>query len=211
MIISDIYAQYDIMPTLALHQLRVAAVAHIICERSRVPLPRTHIISACLLHDMGNIIKFDLDHIPQGLAIGDVGHWKEVQRRYKETYGEDEHVATLAIARCCGVSQETLRILEGIGTSYAQHAYEGHDTAVLVATYSDFRVTPTAVVSLEERITDLLARYEHTEKYAPYKKTTEVYFSIEPYLMRALGLTSVALAASDIAHAIEAVRTWEIV
>jgi hypothetical protein len=204
--ISDIYTLYKVMPTLQMHMLRVAAVADIVCERAYVELPRRDIVAACLLHDMGNIIKFNLDKIPNGLDIGDVEYWKDVQRETLKLFGDDEHVATETIASEIGVSSEVMRILRGIGTSYAAHAFEGRDTPVLVATYADFRVTPTAVVSLEERIRDLLERYAGTEKYEPYKRTTEVYYSIEPYLMSQLGVDDVSFTNEEIERVVAEMR-----
>ena len=64
--IFNIYAKYKIPPQLQTHQLRVAAVAKTICEHLWPKLSdmRT-IISTCLVHDMGNIIKFDLDKFPK--------------------------------------------------------------------------------------------------------------------------------------------------
>jgi hypothetical protein len=198
--IENIYDHYKIPPTLALHMLRVAAVADIVCEQAKVEVPREDIVRACLLHDMGNIIKFDLDRIPAGLDMGDVGYWKEVQREYVEKYGYDEHEATVRIAREIGAPESVVRIIEDIGTTYAAHAFEGHDMPVLVATYADFRVTPRAVVSLDERIRDLLERYAGTEKYEPYKRTTEVYHAIEAYVVRELGLATVTWSDQEIAE-----------
>lgn len=206
----DVYEQYKIPPTLAMHMLRVGAVADILCERAQVVVPRKDIVGACLLHDMGNIIKFDLDKIPTGLDMGDVEYWKEVQREYVTTYGEDEHVATARIAREIGTSESVVRIIDDIGTSYAATAFEGQDVPVLVATYADFRVTPLAVVSLEERIHDLLERYAGTDKYEPYKRTAEVYYAIEPYVMRVLGVDDVTFTATEIVERVEMLRGWGI-
>jgi len=48
------------MPQLDEHQLTVAAVADFICAHFNGNINRNNIVKACLLHDMGNIIKFDL-------------------------------------------------------------------------------------------------------------------------------------------------------
>ena len=54
--ISEIYAEYKIMPNLQMHMYRVAAVASLIYDNFNEPLNKEEIITACLLHDMGNII-----------------------------------------------------------------------------------------------------------------------------------------------------------
>jgi hypothetical protein len=139
--------------------------------------------------------------------MGDVGYWKEVQREYRERYGDVEHEATVMIAREVGAGERVVQIIHDIGTSYAAHAFEEHDLPVLVATYADFRVTPRAVVSLDERIHDLLERYAGTAKYEPYKKTTEVYHDIEAYVMQVLGVSDVTFTDEEIRARVEKLRT----
>ena len=65
MTILEIYEKYKIMPQLQEHQLRVASVAKTICDHLLVPVHTDHVVSVCLLHDMGNILKFDLQKFPQ--------------------------------------------------------------------------------------------------------------------------------------------------
>jgi 5'-deoxynucleotidase YfbR-like HD superfamily hydrolase len=55
------------MRNLQLHQLRVAAVGQIICESIPDFDETEEVVTTCLLHDMGNIIKFDLNYFPEFL------------------------------------------------------------------------------------------------------------------------------------------------
>jgi 5'-deoxynucleotidase YfbR-like HD superfamily hydrolase len=64
-VILELYDTYKIMPQLAAHQLRVAAVAYAITQAIFEPIHDEELISACLLHDMGNILKFDLSVFPE--------------------------------------------------------------------------------------------------------------------------------------------------
>ncbi len=189
------------MPTLQDHQYRVAAVAKILCERCSEKVPVPEIISACLLHDMGNLIKFDLDKIPEGLDIGDTDYWRQVQVTMKARYGDDEHQATYAIVEETGVSPLTLEIVKYIGTRNAATMLEQKNVPVLIATYSDFRVTPTEVTSLQQRIEDLLKRYEGTIKYEGYKRDTMVYFAIEEFLQDALGIENIEIKPEEVSVA----------
>jgi hypothetical protein len=198
MTISEVYQTYNIMPTLADHQYRVAAVAKILCERSPEHLPINEIISGCLLHDMGNLIKFNLDNIPEGLVIPDIEHWKKVQASMKETYGDDEHKATHTIAEELGVSPLTLDIVKYVGTRNAKEMLEQKNIPVLLATYSDFRVTPTEVTTLKERIDDLLKRYEGTVKYDGYVRDTATYFPIEAFLQESLHIESLTITPEEL-------------
>ncbi len=65
MTIQQLYEKYEIMPNLQLHMYRVAAVAKMICDHFQKPINKQEVIITCLLHDIGNIIKFDLFDFPQ--------------------------------------------------------------------------------------------------------------------------------------------------
>ena len=67
--IKDIYSKYNIPPNLQLHMFRVAAFADILCDNhKKVDFDKEIIIKSCLLHDLGNIIKFDFDNFPELLG-----------------------------------------------------------------------------------------------------------------------------------------------
>ncbi len=159
--ISQIYAEYKIMPNLAEHMLRVASVASLICDNFVLSTKKDEIISACLLHDMGNIIKFDLDKFPEFLQPEGLDYWKKVQQEYFEKYGEDEHEATLKIADEIGVSRLTLDLIGAIGFFNAHNTAESDDYNKKITAYCDDRVSPFGIVSLEERLQDLRERYAH--------------------------------------------------
>lgn len=65
MLISQIYKNYNIPPGLQLHMYRVTGVAFIICNHFNEGIDRNTILSTCFLHDMGNIIKFNFDLLPE--------------------------------------------------------------------------------------------------------------------------------------------------
>ena len=81
------------MPNLREHQLRVASVAAQICDNFFEPLNKKDIVTACLLHDMGNIIKFNLNYFPELIKPEGIEYWQKVQNEYKKKYGNDESIA----------------------------------------------------------------------------------------------------------------------
>ena len=181
--ILEIYEKYQIMPQLQEHQLRVAGVAGVICENFN-PLPirlslragsnpphkgegtasidGMNIVKACLLHDMGNILKFDLkkSHIFLKKEI-DVEFWEKVKEEYREKYGSDEHQASLEIAKEIGVSQRVLELIDCIEFSKVEENLNSTDFGKKICEYSDDRVGFLGVMSMEERFADLRARYAH--------------------------------------------------
>lgn len=162
---TELYHRYRLMPNLQLHMYRVAGVAAEICNHVKsefqAELHRDEVIAACLLHDMGNIIKFDLTKFPQFLEPEGLEYWQQVQNEFFTEYGFDEHRATLVIAREIGVKPAVLDLIKAIGFVQVQgHPGEGALNHQICA-YADVRVTPFGVVTLDERLQDLENRYGH--------------------------------------------------
>ena len=113
----EIYEQYKIMPSLQLHQLRVAAVGTLLSSSAKKPVDGHNVILACLFHDMGNIIKSDLKYFPDFCEPEGVAYWEHVKQGYVEKYGSDHHAATVAIVREVGLPPRAVELIEGVGYS----------------------------------------------------------------------------------------------
>lgn len=161
--ITDIYRDHKIMPNLQTHQLRVAMVAQIICENMDIPVDKQSVVSACLLHDMGNIIKFNLGYFPHFTELEGSKYWQKVQDEYIAKYGEDEHKATLMIIKELGLSEDISKLVDCIAFFTADENAKDTDFNKKICAYADMRVNPTGIVSLEERLGDLRNRYGKTE------------------------------------------------
>jgi len=159
--IFDIYNKYNIMPSLQTHMLRVAGVASFICENfnEKELINTNNIIFACLLHDMGNIIKFDLSLFPHFVKSEGFDYWKNVQDEFINKYGTDEHIATYMIVKELGVSKQILKLVQSIGFSNSKNNYYTDDFNCKICAYSDFRVTPYGVDTLENRLKDGKIRF----------------------------------------------------
>ena len=160
MSISDIYKKYKIQPSLQLHMLRVAAVASILCDNMTVPVSKEDVITACLIHDMGNIIKFKMDVFPAFFEPEGVPYWQSVKDEYISKYGKDEHKASVQIAKEIGVSDEVVSIVDGVDFPLMQGHRDGDDFAIKIAVYSDNRVSPHGVVPYLDRMEDGRLRYK---------------------------------------------------
>ncbi len=158
-VILELYDTYKIMPQLAAHQLRVAAVAYAITQAIFEPLHTEELISACLLHDMGNILKFDLTVFPEFLEPQGRDYWEGVKEEWRKKYGSDEHLATLAIAREIGVSERTVSYIDAVGFSQADENEESGSFEKKIAAYADMRVAPQGIVTLDERLEEANRRY----------------------------------------------------
>lgn len=177
------------MPQLQEHQLKVAAVAEMICENFH-PSPSTtrsdvhrlgygagltlpikgrekeenkeegDVIAACLLHDMGNIIKFDLNETQNLLNQNiDLAYWQKVKDEYLQKYGAEVHQASILIAKELDMSSRIIALIDCISFLGALQNAKAGDFGKKIVQYSDDRVAPQGVVSLEERFKDLRVRY----------------------------------------------------
>jgi hypothetical protein len=155
----EIYDAYKILPNLQLHQLRVTAVAKLVCDGFKAPVDERTVILACLFHDMGNILKFDLMRFPEFVAEKGVGYWQEVKNEYAEKYGRDQHEATLKIARELGLSEQVRICIDSIAFSKAEATLGSGTWEQKICEYADSRVGPHGVLPLDERLREARKRY----------------------------------------------------
>ena len=76
--ILEIYKEHNVMPNLQEHMLRVAAVASLICDNCTEKLNKEDIITACLLHDIGNIVQFQLSYFPEFNKPQGIEYWQGI-------------------------------------------------------------------------------------------------------------------------------------
>ena len=169
----DFYSEYNIMPMLQLHQLRVAAIAKMICENFGKPLDTESVILACLFHDMGNIIKSDLAYFPDSTEPEGLAHWELVKKEFVKKYGHDHHGATAKIAKEIGLPRRVIDLLSDIGYSNIGRIVSGDDIEQKIAEYADTRVGPHGVLSLKGRLAEGKERYQDTRMKRPYYETDE--------------------------------------
>jgi len=174
--VADLYQKYQIMPQLITHQLRVGAIGNIVAKHWKRRLDVEMITNLCLIHDMGNIVKFDLVHTQEDVygMIKDLEYWQQVQKVVWDKYGRDAHDATIGILNEAGLTQfisfineeEKLYFLEAREKELAEAS-----VAAIILMYADCRVKPAGVVSYRERIDDLKERYGGGKTETWYKWT----------------------------------------
>lgn len=160
--IRDIYEKYHISPNLAVHMLRVTKVALFIADHwTGPPLNRAFLTKLCMLHDMGNIVKFDFDKYPQflGKEIERVDHWKKVQKEMIQKYGKQEHEVTAVILEELGVDKRMIEITKESWNPVMSQNAKKAPWEQKIFIYSDGRVGPGGVITLQERLEDLRTRY----------------------------------------------------
>jgi HD superfamily phosphohydrolase len=204
MTILEIYEKYNIMPNLQLHQLRVAAVAEQICEASTTPVDKESIVLACLLHDMGNIIKSKFDTLYK-MTEEEVLYWSKVKEEFIQKYGSNETMATIAILKELEVSEFIQDMIKDSDFAHICEMLHSDLTEKQLMKYADLRVGPYGVVSLAERLEDGKNRYGAWEE-----EKTECAYEIEKHIFSHTNIKPEDITDESIKHRIEKLRNTNI-
>lgn len=147
------------MPHLQMHQLRVAAVVAKICDTFSISINKTAIITAALVHDMGNLIKSDFSTNYFALTPQEIDYWEGVKKEFIEKYGNNVHEATLSILKEIRISADVLHLVEHNDFKYICEIAESDSLEKKILKYSDLRVGLHGVLSIDERFEDIIKRY----------------------------------------------------
>ena len=197
---------------------RVSAVAAQLFDARKMVDPllegRHDLIVACLLHDMGNIIKFNFDVMPP--PDGRKDYWKKVQSDFKEKFGLDELAAAEKIMEELGVLSRTHGILEHTSFPYGDKLLESGSMLQKIAGCADQRVSPGGIVSMTERFEYMHKRYaERGSVYGDLndpkiRALTDAIFEVERQLFEGLAIRPEDINDASVAPIIESLRTFEI-
>src|SRR3989338_1141417 len=172
---SGIYAEYKIMPSLQLHQLRVAAVAQLICDNFQKPVSKNDVILACLFHDMGNIIKSDLTYFPEFVEPEGLEYWEKIKADFVLKYGENHHKANVMIAKDLGLPPTSIALIDSIGFSQLEFVVADDSFERKIMQYADIRVGPHGILPLKQRLEEGRKRYNTTRKARMYYESDEEF------------------------------------
>lgn len=170
----DIYKKYQIPPNLQEHLLRVTKIALFICGHWSGPKVDVELVKkSALLHDLGNIVKFDLKKYSHflGKERNRVDHWFKIQRRIRKKYDNDDHKATLKMLKEIGVNKRVIYTILGKTFGNALLTEKGKSWELKILLYADLRVGPLGIMSLNERLREITNRIE---KYRKRKNLPEL-------------------------------------
>lgn len=203
------------MPSLQLHQLRVGAVAKIVADAYPDEIATYDIIVAALFHDMGNIIKFNLELFPEFLEPEGMEYWGSVKKEYIEKYGTSSHKASVAIAHEIGLSDTVVELIDHISVSHLPEILEKGSVEQKIVEYADDRVGPFGVISVRERFADMARRYAGRydtpdEALAQYAKYTDVASRIEEDLLAKTNLAPTDINDAAVAPLVEELKHFQV-
>jgi hypothetical protein len=162
--IHEIYARYNIPPTLQEHMLRATAVGELICDHwNGQGINKSDIVAVLLIHDLGNIVKMDMSsergRTLMGTQAQRFSHWHDIQQKMIERYGKDDHVANERIAEEIGAHERLRFLVANKIFVRSDNVLASDDWELKIALYADFRVGPEGILSLAERFEEGRRRY----------------------------------------------------
>jgi hypothetical protein len=210
--VQDIYDAYRIMPSLQLHQLRVAGVGLTVCRALTRDVDERAVVLACLFHDMGNIIKSDLSIFPGFLEPEGRAHWELVKSDFIEQYGRSEHDATRQIVTTLRLNRDVIGYIDGIGFSKLESVRDSSSFELKICQYADLRVGPHGVLSMEARMQEGRARYElkHLHDEDEWQRLTSKAYAIEAQLFAETDIAPGDIVEEGIAPLRDELRRLEI-
>lgn len=143
---------------------RVAAVVAWVLDHWKGPeVDKDAVIAAALVHDLGNIVKFDFDWPGQAQLVGEEWnrkeYWKAVQETVFARYGTKHDDATDAMLAELGADPSVGRIVHATGYQHLPRMAQHGSWEEKLLVYGDLRVAPHGIVSREERMREGRERY----------------------------------------------------
>lgn len=160
----SIYQAYALPKHLRDHMLRTAALVCWILDRwnGKDALDKDRMIKACLLHDIGNIVKGSDEKFraifPDSFSEDSWQYWLNVRAHIGKRYGTTDIEATLKIASEINVSADVIKLIQEKQFSNNVKTYNDTDFEVKICAYADQRVSPDGVLSIRDRLSEAKKR-----------------------------------------------------
>lgn len=140
---------------------RVAAVGEYLADHLVSSVNTREVVLTLLVHDLGNLLKFDLSRGLELFEPGDhdLNFWLTRQREIAIKYGANVHVATQAMAQEMQMGPRVLQLLNAMGSHFSEDSVGNSDWEQKICVYSDMRVKPNGFCTLTQRFDDILVRY----------------------------------------------------
>ena len=171
------------------------------------------VLLECLFHDMGNIVKSDLDYFPDFIQPEGREYWESVKKDFLEKYGAEQHTVNAAIAREIGLPQSAIEIMNSSGFGKVKTILENGSIELKICQYADMRVGPHGVLSLRDRLSEGRERYKKkkssfsTRSDAEFQSLAQAAHDLEEELFVGASIRPENINDAAVAPIIE--KLWE--
>jgi len=163
----EIYQKFTTPPNLQEHMFRVASVALFIVDHWEGPeIDKDLIIKSALVHDLGNIVRLDLKGHPEflGKEADNIDFWAKKQQEMIEKYGLDDHQATAKMLKEIGLKNKLVELVLRKGFKSSLDIEKSGNWELKIILYADMRVGPFGIMSLANRLEEVLNRLLGADK-----------------------------------------------
>lgn len=167
--IFEIYEKFKIPLNLQEHMFRVARLCLYINDHwTGKALNNDLIVKGALLHDLGNIVKFNLEKHPKLLDKDhpNIEYWKNVQKKTIKKYGPDDHKVTRKMLEEINISKKLKDIISTKRFGNSPKTEKSKDWELKILYYADLRSGPFGILPLKERLDEALPRLEKYKNLA---------------------------------------------
>jgi len=172
--VNQIYKRFNIPENLARHMLWVAQIGVETIENWVGPnIDQENIISVLLLHDIGNIIKFELhsNEAKKNYSQRELEKLLPIQKKMIALYGNNADIANISILEEIGVNKDVIQLLTNHSFDYLPTLLDSENWNEKIVFYADLRVAPWGIVPLKKRVENLRDRYSHRNQQWKNKTT----------------------------------------
>lgn len=143
---------------------------------------------AALLHDLGNIVKFKMKEYPDFLGEEKkrLDYWLRVQKEMIRKYGEDDHQATRKMLEDARIGSNILAIIMAKSFHNAVEIDNFDNWPLKILFYSDLRVGPFGIISLKERLGEVIPRLKMYRESDHLDKLVKATYQIEKQIQKNL-------------------------
>jgi|GEM_PF-1179117 len=171
-------------PLLVDHLWRVTSLAAKLLENWTGPKLSHQILLECmLLHDLGNLVKFDLSSSAPSYLMSQVElpFYRELQKTWRDKFGQDADVASSLIIADLPLKNSAVitQLITGHAAGTLTSTVESHNWLQKLCDYTDFRIGPFGLVTLTERFSDLKNRYAY--QHADWVDEANVNFRLATF------------------------------
>ena len=190
--VAEIYEKFGIPPNLQEHMLKVCGIVEFVQKHwsGKDIVDWDLIKKIALLHDLGNIVKFDFDKHPEflGEEQANVEHWKQIQNKVVTKYGSDDHEATEKMLKEIGLKENAIEIILDKSFGNSIETRNSNNWPLKVLYYADLRTLPFGIGTLEERITDVKDRIPKYSNRPDFNDLVEACREIEKQIQNNLNV-----------------------
>jgi hypothetical protein len=193
----EIYQEFNIPSNLSDHMLGVAGVVIFLQEHWKGPEVNWDVLKkSALLHDLGNIVKFDLENYPEllGKELKNIEHWRRIKTDAIRKYGSDDHEVTRKMLDWLGVEELVKKTILNKSFGNAVQVSSGNDWYSKILLYADLRMLPKGLATLAERIEDVKKRMPKYANRPDFEELNKACFDTEKQIENNLDIPVSSIA-----------------